>query len=190
MKTQLLFSAWTLFCLLLAPGNIFAQQTAPTLTPTQLVQQNLVQQNLTQQNIAQQNLSSIVRVQCLSELACGVVIVGVPKEIRFRDAAAARFRIVAPPASEILLSLALPTRLLCSNADTPIQFNAASAAWSERDSPTLGVTTFNPMLPQRIRIPASGMIFLWIGCSLTPARTLRSGRYTALVRLDATTLIR
>ncbi|MCU0424219.1 MAG: hypothetical protein MUF71_01200 [Candidatus Kapabacteria bacterium] len=180
MKTQLLFSVWMLFCILLAIDNIFAQQTSSSLAPTQLVQQNL----------AQQNLSSVVRVQCLSELICGVAIVGVPKEIRFRDAAAARFRIVAPPASEILLSLALPTRILGSNSDTPIQFGEASAAWSERDSPTLGVTTFNPMLPQRIKIPASGMIFLWIGCSLTPSRMLRSGRYTGLIRLDATTLIR
>ena len=139
---------------------------------------------------APQNLLSLLRIQRLTDLACGVTILGFPKEIRFSDAAAARFRIIAPPASEILVALALPLRLLCDKAETPLTFGAASAAWSERDSPSLGVTTFNPMLPQRLKVPASGIIFIWIGCSVSPAKTLRSGRYTALVQVEATLMNR
>lgn len=139
---------------------------------------------------APQNILSLLRIQRLTDLACGVTILGFPKEIRFSDAAAARFRIMAPPASEILVALALPLRLLCDKAETPLTFGAASAAWSERDSPSLGVTTFNPMLPQRLKVPASGVIFIWIGCSVSPAKTLRSGRYTALVQVEATLMNR
>ena len=161
-----------------------------TITQNTSLAQQQISTGISANPPAPQNLLSLLRIQRLTDLTCGVTILGFPKEIRFSDAAAARFRIMAPPASEILVALALPLRLLCDKAETPLTFGAASAAWSERDSPSLGVTTFNPMLPQRLKVPASGVIFIWIGCSVSPAKTLRSGRYTALVQVEATLMNR
>lgn len=138
---------------------------------------------------AAQSILPLIRVQRLTDLSCGVTILGIQREIRFSDAAAARFRITAPALSEILVSLTLPMRLVCGSAETPLTFGNASAAWSERDSPSLGSTTFNPLLQQRIKVPQTGIIFVWIGCSLAPAKNLRSGRYTSLMQLEASLVV-
>ena len=125
-----------------------------------------------------------ITVTRLADLSFGTVAAGTAKRVAPGDPGAGQFRVDAPPSARIRLDFILPTVLTSAGQTMAVTFGNRDAAWSGQNDVTTA-TTFDPNRRPRIRVPASGTIYVWIGGSVAPAATQPSGIYTAPLTLSA-----
>lgn len=120
------------------------------------------------------------------DLDFGTVLGGAVVTIDPEDAAAGKFEVLAAPGSDVRIQFTqLPTELArVTGVETiPLQLGATIGS---TDNPTAGTPVVLTGQGQISAFPASGILFVWIGGTITPATDQPTGSYEATIELTAT----
>ncbi len=135
------------------------------------------------------NVSAQATVSPLRSLAFGPVIQGIPKHILPTDASlSGEFQFIAPLNSNIRISFTLPTRLNGpTGATMPISFNTTDGVAQGTASNSVPAT-FNPNVSNTYQLVTSNRILVFIGGTVSPITTQRTGSYTGTITMTITIL--
>lgn len=126
-----------------------------------------------------------VSVYRMSDLSFGIVVGGIPAQVKPADATAAKFEIRGPKQSGVTVTLTLPPALTMGAAAMPITFGTSSAGWSDQDKANT-MTLFDPQQGTQVTLPANGKVYIWIGGALNPPTRQASGTYGGVITLSVT----
>jgi Domain of unknown function (DUF4402) len=120
-------------------------------------------------------------------LTFGTVTQGISVHISKTDGTnAARFRVTGLLTAQI--TFGLPSSLTGpSGATLPISFGSTDAGWNTSGNIS-SQTTFNPNTGTTVSIPLFGAATIWLGGTVTPSSTQRTGSYTGTITITATLL--
>lgn len=122
------------------------------------------------------------------QLNVGSVLPGINETIQPNEANAGRIKLMGTPGAEIFLSFMLPPHLTSENDTMAVRFTSTSAIVSEtpsgdpiqvRGDPNVGFAAI-------IGTGANGLageLYVFLGCSVLPKATQRSGHYNGEVRV-------
>jgi hypothetical protein len=117
-------------------------------------------------------------------LAFGNVFPGVAKTIAVAVAGAGRFDVTGQASSPVLITFALPTNLTSGANNLPI------GTWTGHrntvNNPTTG-TNFTPSAgTTNATFSAGGLLFVFVGATVTPATNQAAGAYSGSVTMTVT----
>ena len=134
-------------------------------------------------------LSAQATVSPLRTLTFGPVIQGIPKHILPTDAIrSGEFQFIAPLTSNIRIAFTLPNHLNGpAGATMPISFGTTDGV-AQGTAPTSQPATFNPNVSNQYQLVTSNRILVFIGGTVSPITTQRTGSYTATITMTITIL--
>ncbi|MEO8294021.1 MAG: DUF4402 domain-containing protein [Gemmatimonadota bacterium] len=117
-------------------------------------------------------------------LAFGNVFPGVPKTMAVAVAGAGRFDVTGQASSPVLITFVLPTNLTSGANNLPI------GTWTGHrntvNNPTTG-TNFTPSAgTTNATFSAGGLLFVFVGATVTPATNQAAGAYSGSVTMTVT----
>lgn len=119
-------------------------------------------------------------------LTFGVLFPGVPTQILPTDAVnAGRYDIRGTNRAEVQVTFTLPAVMTGPvGATMTLVFGAADGGFSQQNTISTA-QVFDPRVPLITRLSNGGRLYIWLGGTVQPSGTQRSGTYTAVVTLTA-----
>lgn len=130
-----------------------------------------------------------ITVSNATNLAFGTSIFpGISKSITISDAGAAQFDIDGETGKEVSVTFSTLPQDLTHDVDgtttLPISFSTTDGGHNTTDDPGTA-TTFDPSAAQTTTLGAtSGLLYVYLGGTVTPTSTQKSGAYSANITVD------
>ena len=100
------------------------------------------------------------------------------------SATAGRVQVAGQAGAQVSVGFVLPTTLANGAVTMPISYGATSGCFNATATPT-GCTAFDPAVGQTRNLDAAtGLLFVYLGGTVTPATTQAAGTYTGTVTLN------
>jgi hypothetical protein len=123
-------------------------------------------------------------VSPVSDLAFGNVYPGVAKTIAYSDATnGGKFSIAGYDAAQVNLTFTLPTDL--SDGTNTLPIGTWTGYYNTANNATAGGSTFTPAAAATTTNLAAGVLYVFIGATVTPAGNQVAGSYTNTVTMNA-----
>lgn len=111
------------------------------------------------------------------------MMAGLPTTVSPSATTAGQFEVRGAKNLEVQVIMTLPANLMLPTGETmPVTFGAADGLASNNSNPR-SATAFDPRSPLLWRLPNNGRLFLFLGGTVQPAVTQRSGDYSGTITL-------